>query len=262
MHTPTVPKLQELRRRLGAAKRALLSPSKAPEPRALLANSDPSRYEPTWSPPTLAEAKRLIYCTESEESFDEGGRADYEYLTPFLTEGRTVALDLGCGIGRVAKFVAPHCAKLWAVDVSQRMLDYAAERLSEFQHIQYVHGGDVKVPGIPDNSVDLIYSFLVLQHLEREDAFVLMRELRRLIASEGRVVLTFPNLLSDVYLYSFVSYANRRAATEPGRARMYTPQEVERLVSAAGFEVESISAETEIRVVGKPGPENRWTGVF
>ncbi|MGO9560037.1 MAG: class I SAM-dependent methyltransferase [Acidimicrobiales bacterium] len=216
----------------------------------LSAPASRSRYEPTWTPTTEGDAKRLIYLTESEESFAEGGRLDCDRLSPWFSENSTV-LDLGCGIGRVAKFVAPKCAKLWAVDVSERMLEMAAVRLSDFKNVSYVHSQDVSIPEVRDASVDLAYSLLVLQHLEREDAFLLLEELRRLIKPTGTVVLTYPNLLSDSYLESFLQYAHSGASTEPARARFYTPQEVDRLLSAAGFRAD-LEAETEIRVVAHP----------
>jgi ubiquinone/menaquinone biosynthesis C-methylase UbiE len=209
-----------------------------------------SRYESTWTPSTEGDAKLLIYLTESEESFAEGGRVDFQRLSPWFNEDATV-LDLGCGIGRVARFVAPECSKLWAVDVSERMLEMAAVRLSAFKNVSFVHSQDVSIPEVPDASVDLAYSLLVLQHLEREDAFLLLEELRRLIKPSGTVVLSYPNLLADGYLESFLQYAHNGASTEPARARFYTPQEVERILSAAGFRAD-IEAETEIRVVAHP----------
>jgi ubiquinone/menaquinone biosynthesis C-methylase UbiE len=245
-HRPT-----EFQRRISNAVSALRGVPSADEVTRPTAPTVTSRYESTWSPPTEAEAKLLIYNTESEESFEQGGLADFECLQPFLP-GDAIALDLGCGIGRVARFVAPSCSRLWAVDVSLGMLDMARERLKEFSNVQFVHSEDVHIPIVPSSSVDLAYSFLVLQHVEREDAFLLLEELRRLLKPSGTVVLTFPNLLSDVYLNSFLNYAhNGAAAREPARARTYTPQEVERLMAAAGF-LPEVTAEQEIRVVARP----------
>ena len=61
------------------------------------------------------------------------------------------------------------------------------------------------VPAVPDDAVDVAYSLLTLQHVEREDAFALLRELRRVVRPGGRLYLTFPNLLSDTYLDAFVA---------------------------------------------------------
>ncbi|HEX6679668.1 MAG TPA: methyltransferase domain-containing protein, partial [Gaiellaceae bacterium] len=100
-------------------------------------------------------------------------------------------------------------------------------------------------------SVDFAYSLLTLQHVEREHAFKLLREVRRVVRDGGRAFLTFPNLLSDEYLQAFLHYVDVDEVSNPARARFYTPQEVERLLPAAGFEIESLEPETEIVVTCK-----------
>ena len=64
-------------------------------------------------------------------------------------------------------------------------------------------------------------------------------------------MVTFPNLLSDTYLDAFVDYVRTGQVTNRARARMYTPEEVRRVVTAAGFDVE-IEAGVEIFAVCRP----------
>jgi len=208
------------------------------------------RYAGHWNPADESAALLQIFNTDDVDSFEEGGRWDLARLRPWFDKDSTV-LDLGCGIGRVARYVAPECSLLWAVDASQRMLDMAAQRLRDLTNIRYVHCHDVAFPDVGSESVDLAYSLLVLQHVEREDAFLLLEELRRVIRPTGTVILTYPNLLSETYLSGFVSSARRGAAADTARARLYTPQEVEALLPAAGFHAE-IEAGTEIRVTAHP----------
>lgn len=208
------------------------------------------RYGRLWRPGSEAEAMQQIYATKDPESFERGGRQDFEWLSAHFGPESTV-LDLGCGIGRVASHVAPACGRLVAVDASRAMLKMARRRLQGNTNVTYVRCRDVVFPEVPSASVDLAYSVLVLQHVEREDAFLLLEELRRVVRSSGTVVVTFPNLLSDVYLRTFVGYAHDGDSTKRDRARMYTPQEVERILPAAGFDAQ-LTADTEIRVVARP----------
>ncbi len=212
--------------------------------------SEAPRYSGLWNPADETAALLQIFNTDDPDSFEEGGRWDLDRLRPFFDKDSTV-LDLGCGIGRVARYVAPECSLLWAVDASQKMLDMAAERLRDLTNIRYVHCHDVTFPDVPSESIDMAYSLLVLQHLEREDAFLLLEELRRVIRRTGTVILTYPNLLSETYLSGFVDYAHRGESADAARARLYTPQEVEALLPAAGFRAE-IDAATEIRVTARP----------
>jgi ubiquinone/menaquinone biosynthesis C-methylase UbiE len=151
----------------------------------------------------------------------------------------------------VARYLAPQCATLWAVDASPRMLELAGARLAELPNVRFARCVDTDIPDVPTASVDLAYALLVLQHLEREDAYLLLEELHRVVKASGVVFVTFPNLLSDTYLAAFMQYARTGETANPARARMYTPQEVGRLLPAAGFDVD-IEAGVEIVAVCHP----------
>jgi ubiquinone/menaquinone biosynthesis C-methylase UbiE len=211
-------------------------------------DGDGAGYGGLWAPRDAAEARRLIINDADPEGFERSGRADAARLAELVGAG-DVVLDLGCGIGRVALYVAPGCATLWAVDASDAMLEQARLRLADRRNVRVARCDGTRIPAVPDDAVDVAYSLLTLQHVEREDAFALLRELRRVVRPGGRCYLTFPNLLSDTYLDAFVAQAERGDVANPARARAYTPQEVERVLPAAGFSVERLDAGTEIVAV-------------
>jgi len=104
-----------------------------------------------------------------------------------IQPGQT-ALDLGCGAGfwtlPLADIVAASGA-VWALDVSQEMLDAMAERQppptvrplrSELPHID-----------LPDASVDWIWGAFVVHEVEPLDG--LMAEMRRVLRPGGQVAL-------------------------------------------------------------------------
>jgi ubiquinone/menaquinone biosynthesis C-methylase UbiE len=206
-----------------------------------------SGYGGLWRPRDEDAARRLILNDADPEAFERAGRADAERLGDLIGPD-DVVLDLGCGIGRVARYVAPRCRELWAVDASEAMLEGARRRLADAPNVRFARCDGTRIPAIPDAAVDAAYSLITLQHLEREDAFALLRELRRVVRPGGHAFLTFPHLLSEVYLAAFVDQAGSGEVANPARARAYTPQEVERLLPAAGFVVERIDADVEIAV--------------
>jgi ubiquinone/menaquinone biosynthesis C-methylase UbiE len=240
-----------VRLRAAAARRAAnlaraISPSgELPRP--------PSGYGAWWSPRDESEARVAILAEEEAARFEESGRVDAERVGRLVGPEATV-LDLGCGIGRVARYMADRCRLLWAADASGVMLEMAARRLDGHPNVRLVQSRDAAIPEIPDHSVDVGYAILVLQHLEREDAFSLLEELRRVLRPGGAAYLTFPNLLSEAYLRLFLDSVDSRAVANLARTRMYTPEEVMRLVPAAGFRVEGFRAEQEIVVVCRAEP--------
>jgi ubiquinone/menaquinone biosynthesis C-methylase UbiE len=205
-------------------------------------------YGGLWRPRDDDEARRLILNDGDPAAFERAGRADAERLAELFGPD-DVVLDLGCGIGRVARYVAPGCRELWAVDASEAMLASARRRLEGLANVRFARSEGTAMPAVPTASVDMAYSLLTLQHLEREDAFALLRDLRRVLRPGGRAFLTFPNLLSDTYLAAFVQQVERGEVANPARARAYTPQEVERLLPAAGFALERLDAGVEIVAV-------------
>jgi ubiquinone/menaquinone biosynthesis C-methylase UbiE len=202
-------------------------------------------YGAIWVPQDETEAMDQILNISDPKTFEEAGRSDAERIRPYISRGDAV-LDLGCGIGRVTRYVAPLCREIWAVDVSETMLGFARERLSELRNVRFLLGRGTALPELDSGSIDFVYSLLTLQHVEREHAFRLLREVRRVLRDGGRAFLTFPNLLSDEYLRAFLHYVDVNEVGNPARARFYTPQEVERLLPAAGFEIEQLDAGVEI----------------
>ncbi len=217
--------------------------SGAPGHDAITGHGAHTRYG--WAPQTEQDARLEIIDSEDKEFFEESGRRDAERLLPFLEPGFAV-LDLGCGIGRIAMYMAPHCQTLWAVDASPRMLEMAGTRLAGLSNVKYAQCLDTKVPEVVDESIDLVYSIIVLQHLEKEDAFLLTEDVVRMLRPGGLAFLTWPNLLDEANLEAFVQGARRGEATNNYRARLYTTHELELLLPRAGFSSVEIRDEPNI----------------
>jgi SAM-dependent methyltransferase len=100
--------------------------------------------------------------------------------------GRTV-LDLGCGTGRHAEWLAAAGARVTAVDFSEGMLA-AARRKPHAAAVRFLaHDLHDPLP-FPDAAFDLVVSGLVLEHLQEPTPF--FREARRVLAPGGRAVVS------------------------------------------------------------------------
>jgi ubiquinone/menaquinone biosynthesis C-methylase UbiE len=233
-----------IRRSLGksltrAGERMSGEPSHAPEPLAdgtaeAGGDAPTGRYGPRWRPPDVSSAREAILSYDDAERFEFTGKQEAERILPHAGEDATVA-DIGCGIGRIALYMAPHCSTLWAVDVSDEMLSMARQRLADQPNVFYARCVDTRVPDIPSGSVDLAYSIIVLQHLEREDAFLLLEDIVRMLRRGGKAFITWPNITDPEYLESFVTYAHNGEAGHLSRARMYSTTELSVLLPRAGF---------------------------
>lgn len=190
---------------------------------------------------TSSSARDAVLRGSNEEDLQLSGRRDAETLKPFLRED-SVALDLGCGIGRVMKYVAPSCAHVYGVDISGGMLRHARHRLRGLANVSFYQNNGRDLHQFGDEMFDLVYSFLTLQHLEKEDAYVYICEAYRVLKPSGRVSLQFADLLSDRVFGWFAGYARRRSR-HVGRVRPTTDREVEYLLIRSGFTEVSVSTE-------------------
>jgi SAM-dependent methyltransferase len=104
-----------------------------------------------------------------EGAFFASGRCDYErFVKPFLQRMEfdprdKAALEIGCGIGRIARWMAADFDSYIGVDVSPEMVRKANLYAIPRATFHAVSGADLK--GIATGSVDFVFSFAVFQHV-------------------------------------------------------------------------------------------------
>jgi ubiquinone/menaquinone biosynthesis C-methylase UbiE len=99
-------------------------------------------------------------------------------------------VDLGCGTGLIALALAPHVARVTAVDISPRML----ARLDEQARADGIGNvipiaGDLRALPLQDESATLAVSNYAFHHLEDAGKELALAEVRRVLAPGGRLVL-------------------------------------------------------------------------
>src|SRR5262245_18846323 len=108
----------------------------------------------------------VLTGTDSENAFDAKGKTDAEWLISIVGEGKNV-LDVGCGMGRIEKFLAPHCRELHAIDVSPVMIGLARERLKDQSNVILKAHDATDLSSFESGYFDAIFSLLVLQHMDQ-----------------------------------------------------------------------------------------------
>jgi malonyl-CoA O-methyltransferase len=147
------------------------------------------------------------------------------------------ALDLGCGTGRHALWLAEAGATVTAVDFSEGMLA-EARRKPGAERVRWVAHDLHRPLPFADGSFDLVVSGLVLEHLRELDRF--FAEARRVLKPGGRAVV------SAMHPAMFLRGAMARF-TDPDSGELVHPGSVPHSVGAfvtaavrAGFRIEAV----------------------
>ena len=100
------------------------------------------------------------------------------------------ALEIGCGHGRMTRFLANHCQRITGYDVAPNCVDYCQRTFAE--HTFYFGDGK-SFPQVPDASIDFAFSWDVLVHCDLDVLAAYLAELRRVLEPAGRAFLHHSN---------------------------------------------------------------------
>lgn len=166
------------------------------------------------------------------ERFEGWGKLHASQVQPYCGPESRV-LDIGCGIGRILKHV--QAAERWGLDISQGMLDRARLYLEGQAGIHMVKGSGFDFQGIPSGYFDLAYSFLVLQHVNKQAGFNYLRESYRVLKPGGYLLVEVMNLCSDEGYAAFTDTLTQEYPLE-----LYTAEEARYKLTALGFDIEEV----------------------
>ena len=141
-------------------------------------------YKTTWN--ALSGSKQEAYLYVAGYTDEEKFHADAEDTIDILRETvgvrpDDVFLEIGCGVGRVGRVLAPLVKEWIGCDVSANMLKLAGRRLLGIPNtrLQEISGYDLQP--IPDGAVDVVYTTVVFMHLEEWDRYNYILEAMRVL---------------------------------------------------------------------------------
>ncbi|WP_317105212.1 class I SAM-dependent methyltransferase [Chroococcidiopsis sp. SAG 2025] len=113
-----------------------------------------------------------------------------QFLKRFLKHNSTF-LEIGAGDCSVSLEVAKYVEKAYAVDVSNEV----TKGLKIPPNCEVVVSDGVSIP-VPVNSVDIVYSNQLMEHLHPDDAFDQLKNIYKALKPGGLYICSTPNRLS------------------------------------------------------------------
>jgi len=159
-------------------------------------------------------------------------------------------LDLGCGTGRHALWLAECGAHVTAVDFSPGMLDKARSKLGA-ERVRFLVHDLHKRLSFDNAAFDLVVSGLVLEHLRELDLF--FAEARRVLKSTGRAIV------SSMHPAMFLRGTQARF-TDPASGELVLPGSVAHSIGA--FVTAAVRGGFAIRTVEEFSPDEPFAADY
>ena len=169
-----------------------------------------------------------------------------------------VILDFGAGTGTFALEAAKRCSKVYAVDVSRVMLDYAKKKADSHSvgNIVFRHGGFLTYDHL-DDPVDVIVTSLALHHLPDFWKLAALSRINTILKDRGRLFLMDVVFSEENYVENITNWITgieRNAGPETAEdIRMHVQKEystftwiMEGLLARTGFRIDQSDHENGV----------------
>ncbi len=168
-----------------------------------------------------------------------------------LRDGHRV-LDVGCGTGNLLRATGKRhrTVALTGVDPDVKMLARAERKIRRAGLTARLDRGFAQELAYPDGSFDVVFSSLMLHHLETPAKDEMLAEVRRVLRPDGVLVL------ADAAVHDHSHLGHRRGASGKMQEHLHdnVGHAVAKRIAAAGFTVEPTRTR-KLRMFGEVGIE-------
>lgn len=100
-------------------------------------------------------------------------------------------LDLGCGIGRTCRWVAPFVKLYIGMDIIPKMIEKANEYNKKIDNKFFYTGNGTSI-GLTENQIDICYSEIAFQHMDKDTQRNYINDLETIIKPTGKFYVQLP----------------------------------------------------------------------
>jgi SAM-dependent methyltransferase len=139
------------------------------------------------------EASVALYSLGSADILDRATSEIVNRLAEWgLVRSDSTVLDIGCGIGRIERALAPHVGAITAIDISSGMIEEARRRCRDLPNVAFEQCNGRDLAGYRDHAFDLVLAIDSFPYLFAADPKIAARHLRdgaRVLRPGGAVVI-------------------------------------------------------------------------
>ncbi len=152
-------------------------------------------------------------------------------------------LELGCGVGRIGREIAPRVAHWEGCDISSNMLGVARQRLAGLPNTGFTELHRSSLQPLADASFDKAYCVAVFIHMDKEDFYLYLEDMARVLKPGGLFYFDVWNMASAVGWRRYALEINQYRTADPAqrkdvaRNQFSSPEEVRVMLDRAGFDL-------------------------
>ncbi|MDP3012876.1 MAG: sulfatase-like hydrolase/transferase, partial [Candidatus Subteraquimicrobiales bacterium] len=141
--------------------------------------------------PMKFTGERYIPTLDSPEiSYEHWHR--YLYATRFVKD--KVVLDIACGEGYGSYLLSQYAKRVVGIDISPEVIDYAGSKHVN-GGLEFRVGSASNIPVDGEAIFDVVVSFETIEHINEDDQRGFLKEIKRLLKSDGLFIVSTPNKL-------------------------------------------------------------------
>jgi len=161
-------------------------------------------------------------------------------------------LDIGCGPGNEAIFLAKQGMDVTGIDLSSEVIDLA-KKLADLQQVKvnFIQGDALKLP-FKDNTFDVVNDTFVFHHFQKSIRKKYAQEIKRVLKKNGIFVLRG-------FSCKMAPPSNKPLSVGGGPLRLRGNEILETFMPY--FEVENLSLFKNLPTVKRPN-QRHWFGIF
>jgi len=136
-----------------------------------------------WNPKDMTHARELIHPAE------DWSKPTNDIVPILINEVQTggIALEIGCGVGRLLQPMALYFKQVIGLDIAPNMLALARQYLDKIENVKLALIENDLFP-VENNSVDYVFSVIVFQHIYCQEVIKrYLLETQRVLKVDGLV---------------------------------------------------------------------------
>ena len=141
------------------------------------------------------------------------GRKPAEKLLPHVSKD-SIVLEIACGVGRVGRFVAPHCRRLYCTDILDEGLREARAALRQYDNVSFHRTNGYDLRAFESDMFDCVYSFTSFFHFDFELVVHYFAEIERVLKPAAIGMIEFKKLTTDAELAQLMAKIERHGGIE------------------------------------------------